>query len=141
MRVFLGIKGNFSMLLCLFCFLFNTGHAKSPYRKKYNLSVCAIFKNESKNLREWIEYHQLVGVDHFYLYENGSTDSFLKVLRPYINKKIVTVVPWPDKIEKQTGDKLFQWVLSTQVTAYENAIHLYAKRETEWLVFLGVCPL
>ena len=22
-------------------------------------------------LKEWLEYHQMVGVDHFYLYDNG----------------------------------------------------------------------
>lgn len=35
--------------------------------KLYYLSVCAIFKNEGPILKEWIEYHLLVGVDHFFL--------------------------------------------------------------------------
>ena len=28
--------------------------------KKYNLSVCALFKNEAGYLKEWIEYHKLI---------------------------------------------------------------------------------
>ncbi len=122
-------------VLFLFCVLF---FGLAAEQKKYNLSVCAMFKNEAKHLREWIEYHHLIGVDHFYLYENGATDNFMKVLRPYINKKIVTIIPWPDNIERQEGENLFKWSLSTLIPAYENAIVLHAKKETEWLVFLNV---
>lgn len=112
--------------------------AEEPQKKKYNLSVCSLFKNESKNIREWIEYHRLIGVDHFYLYENDANDSYMKVLRPYINKKMITLIPWPDNIQKQAGENLFKWSLSTQVPAYENALVLHAKNETEWLVFLDI---
>jgi hypothetical protein len=62
----------------------------------------------------------------------------MKVLRPYINRKIVTLIPWPDNIEKQEGENLFKWSLSTQLPAYENVLLLHAKKETEWLVFLDV---
>ena len=27
------------------------------------LSVCAIFRNEAPYLREWIEFHRIIGVD------------------------------------------------------------------------------
>ena len=39
-------------------------------QKKYTVAVCAIFKNESVFLKEWLEYHLLIGVEHFYLYNN-----------------------------------------------------------------------
>ena len=42
---------------------------------KYYFSICAIFKDESLSIKEWIEYHKLIGVEHFYLYNNNSTDS------------------------------------------------------------------
>ena len=35
-------------------------------QKKYTVAVCAIFKNESVFLKEWLEYHLLIGVEHFY---------------------------------------------------------------------------
>ena len=44
--------------------------------KSYNVSACAIFQNEAPYLKEWIEYHRLIGVEHFYLYNNGSTDNY-----------------------------------------------------------------
>ena len=38
---------------------------------KYKLSITTLFKYEVDFLREWIEYHRAVGVEHFYLYENN----------------------------------------------------------------------
>lgn len=126
------------LLLFLFCVLTMGADASPEKKKKYNLSVCALFKDEAKNIGEWIEYHRLIGVDHFYLFENGAKDGYMKVLRPYINKKVITLIPWPNYIEKQEGKDLFKWVLSTQIPAYENVLILHAKEETKWMVFLDV---
>jgi hypothetical protein len=109
--------------------------AKEP--KKHNLSICAIFKNEAPYLQEWLEYHQMIGVDHFYLYNNSSVDAFRKVLSPYIKKKIVTLIQWPDNIGPQSDSKT-TWSLSTQLSAYENALKWAALGKTKWLVFLDV---
>jgi len=59
------------------------------------LSVCAIIKNEGPYLKEWIEFHRLVGVERFYLYDNESDDETSEVLGPYIDKGIVQLTPWP----------------------------------------------
>jgi hypothetical protein len=34
----------------------------------YTLSACAVFWNEKPYLFEWVVYHYLLGVQHFYLY-------------------------------------------------------------------------
>jgi len=109
--------------------------------KRYTLSVATLFKDEHKSLKEWIEYHLLVGVDHFYLYNNGSTDSYRETLNEYLSRGIVTLIDWPDMIDCSSCDEetsKFVWTLSTQIPAYENAIKFRAVRETKWLVFLGV---
>lgn len=38
---------------------------------KYNFSIAAIFKNETKYLDEWLEYHRIIGCEHFYLVNNS----------------------------------------------------------------------
>lgn len=55
----------------------------------HTLSICAIFQDEAPYLKEWIAFHQLVGVDHFYLYNHRSSDNYKEVLRPYITSGIV----------------------------------------------------
>jgi hypothetical protein len=61
---------------------------------KHRLVIAAIFKNENPYLREWIEFHRLVGCDHFYLYDNDGGEEALGILEPYIDEGLVTHHPW-----------------------------------------------
>lgn len=106
--------------------------------KKYNLSVCALFKNEAKYLREWIEYHRVVGVDHFYLYDNGSTDRSHYVLTPYIREGLVTLISWPDRVPADQEGSAAHWALSTQMPAYENTAKYIGLKDSSWLAFIDV---
>ncbi len=60
----------------------------------YDLAVVAIFKDEGKYLREWLDYHLLAGVEHFYLYNNDSSDDYAEVLAPYVENNLVTLTDW-----------------------------------------------
>ncbi|NGX42633.1 MAG: hypothetical protein K940chlam7_00913 [Chlamydiae bacterium] len=62
---------------------------------EYYVSICAFFKDEGDYLKEWIEYHRLIGIEHFYLYNNNSCDNYLEVLQPYIKKGLVDLIDWP----------------------------------------------
>ena len=64
----------------------------------YDLAVTAIFKNEGRYLKEWLDYHLLAGVEHFYLYNNNSSDDYKEVLAPYIEKNLVTLTDRPGKM-------------------------------------------
>jgi hypothetical protein len=59
------------------------------------LVICAIIKNEGPYLKEWIEFHRLVGVKRFYLYNNLSADATPEILQPYIDEGIVDLTDWP----------------------------------------------
>jgi len=61
---------------------------------KHHLTIAAIFKHENPYLREWIEYHRMVGFDHFYLYDNDGGEEALGILEPYIAEDLVTHHPW-----------------------------------------------
>jgi hypothetical protein len=58
------------------------------------LAACLRFKNEASYLREWIEYHRLVGVERFYLYNHWSTDAYRHILEPYIRDGIAVLHQW-----------------------------------------------
>jgi hypothetical protein len=64
-------------------------------RGHFDVSVMAILKDEAPNMEEWLCHHLAVGVDHFFLYDNGSTDDLHDVLKPYADHGIVTCVYFP----------------------------------------------
>src|SRR5262245_48829439 len=79
----------------------------------YDLSFCMIFQNDAPYLKEWIEFHRLVGGQHFYLYNNLSTDNYQEVLAPYIREGIVELIDWPFP-----SSNFFEWD-QIQVKAYQ----------------------
>lgn len=114
------------ILLSLFSFSFlHAEQSDSPY--KYEFGVCAIFQDEAPYLREWIEYHKVVGAEHFYLYNNESNDNYLEVLAPYLAEGTVELVDWiePD----------FQF--SGQKNAYWNAIQK-SQGQVKWLAVIDI---
>lgn len=40
----------------------------------YDIGVLAVFRGESIHLKEWLEYHLLIGVQHFWLVSNDCED-------------------------------------------------------------------
>lgn len=98
-------------------------YKNSTKEKKYNVSICAIFKNEAPYLKEWIEFNNIVGVDHFYMYNNNSEDDYEAVLKPYIKGGLVTLIDWP-KNQKQ-------------MECYQTCIRDFSG-ETKWLGFIDI---
>lgn len=90
---------------------------------KYDVSICAIFKDESPYLKEWIEYHKIVGVDHFFLYNNLSSDDYHSVLDPYIAAGVVDLIEWPYP--------------QTQLKAYDNCMKTFGKT-SKWIGFIDI---
>jgi hypothetical protein len=64
-------------------------------------AICAVYLNEAPYLPEWIEFHRLMGIERFFLYDNGSTDSHLEVLAPYLESGVVVRHEWPSSPPNQ----------------------------------------
>ena len=58
----------------------------------YFLAACAQFKDEDSILQEWLEHYLRQGVQHFYLIDDGSTDSSRQLLKPYVLRGVVTLM-------------------------------------------------
>lgn len=97
------------------------------------LAICALFHNEGPFLKEWIEFHKLTGVQHFYLYNDLSDDNSLEILQPYIREGTVEVTDWPPDPEKRDaiGHKI-QWM------AYDDGIGKAKKDHYRWLACIDV---
>jgi hypothetical protein len=46
-------------------------------------------------LHEWIEFHRLVGVERFFLYNNGDREAQRELMEPYVEEGIVVLHDWP----------------------------------------------
>jgi len=88
----------------------------------YKLAVGALFKNEGHVMKEWIEHYLFHGVEHFYLIDDGSTDFGVAILKPYIDRGLVTLF---------TSD--CDYYLGRQRDLY-NRFVLPRLKETEWLL-------
>lgn len=118
--------------ICIFCCLFSLvayGEAAA-----YKLVVGSMFKNEAPYLKEWIEYYyRLIGVEHFYLYDNESNDNFREVLAPYVAQGIVDLISWPSIPEhwKQIANGEYYWA-GYQYGAFDDCIQR-ALGNSEWV--------
>lgn len=95
------------------------------------LAVTAIFQNEASYLKEWIEFHRLIGFEFFYLFDHGSSDEPETVLKPYIDSRVVKLEKWPLEYSN-----VYEWT-EVQCLAYERAIY-WAKQKVRWLAVLDV---
>jgi hypothetical protein len=64
---------------------------------RYYLAVAVVARNEGLYLPEWIEYHLVVGVQHFFFYDNDSDDDSLVKLGPFLRAGLVTYTFRPGK--------------------------------------------
>ena len=121
------------LLMCFYntvCKSYISCFGRRDLRKmKYRISLCLIFKNEALYLKEWIDYHLAIGVDHFYLYNNNSEDDYKTVLNPYVEKGIVTLTEWPEQ--------------NSQFKCYKHCYDTF-RHESNWISFLDadefICP-
>ena len=87
------------------------------------LAVCAIYRDEASYMREWVEFHRLVGVERFFLYDNKSTDDHREVLGPYVERGDVTIHDWPMELG--------------QPQAYQDCVDRHAG-DARWIAFIDL---
>jgi glycosyltransferase involved in cell wall biosynthesis len=106
---------------------------KSTLGPRYpnQLVVGAIIQNQAPFLKEWLEFHRLVGVERFYIFDNLSNDDYEAVLQPYIDSGIVKLYSWPVEIKTQNDFN------DIQCSVYRRIVDLTAE-SAKWLALLDV---
>ncbi|MEE5988836.1 glycosyltransferase family 2 protein [Ligilactobacillus equi] len=59
------------------------------FNRKRSIYATLIIKNESAYIEEWLDYHILLGIEKFIIFNNESTDNIGGKLKPYIKRGIV----------------------------------------------------
>ena len=85
------------------------------------ISLCLICKDENSYLPEWLDYHILMGVDRFYIYDNESRVSLRETLKEYIERGWVVVVDIQGK--------------AMQLYAYDHCLQTFGA-QTFWMGFI-----
>lgn len=90
--------------------------------KQYKVSACLLIKDEGRYLPEWLEWHVGQGIEHFYIYDNGSAVPVGRsVPAEYVDRVTAVDFPPPRK--------------HTQMDAYADCLARFGG-ETEWMAFL-----
>jgi hypothetical protein len=91
----------------------------------FYLSLCCVVKDEDLFIGEWLTYHSLLGVEHFYIYDNESAKPVCEhpAVARYINAGRATV-------HLTEGTK-------TQRAVYYHCLKNYAK-QNYWIGFLDL---
>lgn len=56
------------------------------------LAVATLVLNQGRYLKEWIDFHVLMGFQFFLIFDDGSTDDTFDVLAPYVQAHTVVIV-------------------------------------------------
>lgn len=90
------------------------------------LGVCAIFRREAPFLREWLAFHQCIGVERFILYDNGREPDDHLAVAPWVKTGAVTLIDWPLAFDKQAT-----------TNAYLHCLQNFGK-QFRWIAFLDI---
>lgn len=85
------------------------------------LTIACIIKNEANYIKEWIAYYKLMGVDHIYLFNNGSTDNIKEVLKSEVDLGYVTLIDFKGA--------------NAQLPVYR-MVAKYLKKQCRWLAYI-----
>lgn len=90
--------------------------------------IASILREEERFVDEWLAYHRMLGVDHFYLYDDDPRNKLRESIR--LHGDYVTVVPWFGKHEALPGR-------NRQTKAYTHWLSK-AGPQFEWVCFLDL---
>jgi len=88
----------------------------TPDRQGIAIALCV--KDEADYIAEWALFHKAVGIRHFIVYDNGSTDDSVAILRAILGPEELSVIPWAGKAIDKSTDRL----IDGQVLAFAHAI-------------------
>ncbi len=105
----------------------------APNENRHGVAIVTMVKDEEEYIYEWLRFHMAAGVRHFIIYDNGSTDKTVDVIRSTVPSEALNIIPWAGRmIDVSTGSPM-----NNQVIAVANAILNYGPF-FRWMTFIDV---
>ncbi len=105
--------------------------APSPDPGRHGLAIAVILRNEAARIGEWAEFHIRAGARHLHVYDDGSTDATLAILRESVPADRLTVIPWHQRLSEWRLDR----EIHNQVLAYAHAASNFGAAY-RWMAFI-----
>lgn len=118
---------------------------KPPYTKRiaitppkadanrHGVAIATHLKDEEHYIAEWALFHRSVGIRHFLIYDNGSSDKTISILRSLLPHDCLTIVPWIFGLKDVRNDQ----TLNSQVVAFAHAILNFGSN-FRWMALIDV---
>jgi len=90
--------------------------------------ICCCAKKEEKYIKEWLDWHLSLGIDHIFIADNNDSEyeyQLEKILKNYIDEKKITLYNYKDKINQ------------VQLPSYKQ-MYNDNKYKYDWLIFIDV---
>lgn len=93
-------------------------------RKRHQMCICTMLRDQARFLREWVIYHARIGVEHWFIYDNNSADDIKTVVQSLLDASYnVSRHAWP-------------WIKSQEAGFAHCALR--ARDSCEWVGFIDV---
>ncbi|BCJ91164.1 hypothetical protein IZ6_18990 [Terrihabitans soli] len=102
-----------------------------PAPDRAGVAIAATVRNEGSYITEWLAYHRAVGIRHFIIYDDGSTDETVSEIKRTLPADSFTIIPW----SLRTVDVSSYQILNSQAIAFSHAI-LNFGRHYRWMAFI-----
>jgi hypothetical protein len=103
-----------------------------PEPGRHGLAIVLIAKNEARHVGEWAEFHARAGARAFFVYDDGSTDATVPILRETLGAAL-TVTPWAQRL----SDAALGREIHNQMLAYAHAASNFGAA-FRWMTFIDV---
>lgn len=103
---------------------------------RHKLSVTTLMKDEDRFIPEWIAYYRMIGVSHFYIYDNRSLKRrrIRNLLAPLIAQGIVTLIDWDYPYVSGAPDNSWRFCQRGQM---HHCLYKYGSF-SDWMLFIDV---
>jgi hypothetical protein len=107
------------------------------------LGMCSMLRNEKRWVRSWIEWHLMVGVDHFFILDDKSDDGTTAILEEYSSMGVLTFLNPAQRrntllVDDSNSSTGAVYAMDTSLIENASAVNVSDERDEEYFTQLAL---